>query len=147
MSYTCPITFENVDSNISRLSSLLVSLFVVIYLLSLNPYILYFLAFDFYMRMFCQKNFSLVFQASKILKLTFRFSDKMVDGGSKRLAGYFGIFFVLTLVSLNHLHFDLASYTVGIIFLTCSLLDALFNYCLGCKIYFIIKKIYPSFMT
>ena len=147
MSHTCPVSFENVDSNIARFSALLVSLFVVFYLLSLNPYILYFLAYDFYMRLFCQKKFSLVFQVSKILKVVFNLKDKMVDGGSKRLAGYFGVFFVLLLVSLNHLHLDMASYIVGAVFLFCASLEALFNYCLGCKIYFIIKKIYPKFMT
>ena len=101
MSYSCPVTFENVDSHISRFSALLVSSLVIFYLLTLNPYILYFLAFDFYMRMFCQKNFSLILHTSKILKFIFRLKDKMVDGGSKRLAGYFGMFFVLVLVTLK----------------------------------------------
>lgn len=147
MSYTCPVTFENVDSNISRFSALFVSILVVLYLLSLNPYILYYMAFDFYMRLFCKKDFSLILQTSKLLKFIFRMKDKMVDGGSKRLAGYFGIFFIILLVGLNHLHFDIASYIVGAIFLFCALLETLFDYCIGCKIYFIIKKIYPSFMT
>jgi len=147
MSYSCPMTFQNVDSNISRFSALLVSSLVITYSFTLNPYILYFLAFDFYMRLFCQKNFSLILHTAKLLKIIFRLKDKMIDGGSKRLAGYFGMFFVGLLIAFNHLHLDLVSYITAVVFLSCSLLDALFNYCLGCKIYFLIKKINPDFMT
>jgi hypothetical protein len=40
-----------------------------------------------------------------------------------------------------------APFVIGGVFVLCSLMDALVNYCVGCKIYFIIKKIYPNFMN
>lgn len=147
MSYECPITFENVDSNVSRFSALQVSILVITYMFTLNPYILYFLAVDFYIRLFLKKNFSLIFQIANFLKFIFRMKVKNTDGGAKRLAGFLGLFFVSSLIILNLINLEMFSYVVALIFVFCSLSDALFNYCLGCKTYFIIKKIYPSFMT
>ena len=147
MSYSCPISFEKVDSNISRISSFIVSIFVIFYLFSFNVYILYFLFLDFFMRLFCQKKFSLIHLSAKSLKYIFRMKDRFSDGGAKKLAGYFGIFFVVVLSILHSFGYREISFIVGAIFITCSLLDAFINYCVGCKIYFIIKKIYPDFMS
>ena len=147
MSYSCPLNFENVDSNISRFSSLLVSLLVISYLITFNIFILYFLFYDFLAKLFCQKKYSIIYQISKLLKNLFRMKDVFSDGGAKRLAGFFGLFFILLLIAGNNLNLYVFSMVVGVIFIGCSLLDALFNYCLGCKIYFIIKKVYPGFMN
>lgn len=145
MSYSCPVTFEKVDSNISRLSSFIVSLFVAYYLYSFNLYVLFFLFLDFFMRLFCQKRFSLIHLSSVGIKRIFRIKDKFSDGGAKKLAGMFGIFFILLLITLNQ--YEKISMVVGILFIICSLLDAAIDYCVGCKIYYIIKKIYPNFMS
>lgn len=147
MSYTCPISFEKIDSNVSRISAMIVATFVVTYLATSNVYILYILFFDFYMKLFCQKKFSIITQFSKAVKIIFRLKDKFSDSGAKRLAGYFGMFFILLLITGAHLNLHFFSMVVGAIFLACSLLDAFFNYCFGCKIYFIIKKIDPNFMS
>ena len=147
MSYACPISFEKIDSNVSRISSMLVASLVIAYLASSNIYILYYLAFDFYMKLFCQKKFSLISQLSQVTKTILRLKDRYSDGGSKRLAGYFGGVFILLLISSAHLNMYTFSIVVGVIFISCSLMDAFFNYCVGCKIYFIIKKVYPSFMS
>lgn len=147
MSYSCPVTFEKVDSTLSRISSFIVSMFVIYYLYSFNIYILYFLFLDFYMRIFCQKNFSIIYLFSKILKKIFYLKDNYSDSGAKKLAGIFGVFFILVLIFANQLEYSELSLVVGAIFIICSLLDAFVNYCVGCKIYYIIKKIYPNFMS
>lgn len=147
MSYACPITFEKVDSTVSRFNSFLVSLFLIYYLISFNEYILYFLFIDFVIRSFFKKDYSLLFLVSKTLKKVLRFKSKPYDGGAKMLAGYFGILFLALLIVGNYFSLDIFTYIVGAIFLSCALLDVFFNYCVGCKVYFIIKKIYPNFMT
>jgi hypothetical protein len=147
LSYSCPINFESVDSYVSRFIALMVSFLLISYMITFNIFILYFLFFDFMMRLFCKKDYSPLFQISRVLKKIFRFKDKLTDSGAKRLAGYFGLFFILTLVTGNNLNFYIFSIIVSVIFLFCALLEAFFNYCLGCKIYFIIKKIHPSFMN
>ncbi|EHP28626.1 hypothetical protein SMGD1_0099 [Sulfurimonas gotlandica GD1] len=147
MSYSCPLNFESVDSYVARFVALMVSILLIAYMMTFNVVILYFLFFDFMMRLYCKKDYSPLFQISRFLKKAFRLKDEFTDGGAKRLAGYFGLFFILTLVASNNLDFYLFSIVVSFIFLSCALLEAFFSYCLGCKIYFLIKKIYPSFMN
>lgn len=147
MSYSCPLNFESVDSYVARFIALNVSILLIAYMLTFNIFILYFLFFDFMMRLFCKKDYSPLFHISRVLKKVFRLKDIFTDGGAKRLAGYFGLFFILTLIAGNNLNLYIFSVIVSVIFLFCALLEAFFSYCLGCKIYFIIKKMYPSFMN
>lgn len=147
MSYSCPLNFESVDSYIARFIALNVSVLLIAYMVTFNTFILYFLFFDFMMRLFCKKEYSPLFHISRALKKVFRLEDKFTDGGAKRLAGYFGLFFILLLIAGNNLNIDMFSIAVSVIFLFCALLEAFFSYCLGCKIYFIIKKMYPNFMN
>ncbi|WP_373036722.1 DUF4395 domain-containing protein [Sulfurimonas sp.] len=147
MSYSCPLNFQSVDSYIARFIALNVSVLLIAYMVTFNTFILYFLFFDFMMRLFCKKEYSPLFHISRALKKVFRLEDKFTDGGAKRLAGYFGLFFILLLIAGNNLNIDMFSIAVSVIFLFCALLEAFFSYCLGCKIYFIIKKMYPNFMN
>lgn len=147
MSYSCPLNFEQVDASASRLASLIVALLVMVYLITLNIFILYILILDFSVKLFINKKYSLVgFISLKIRKLL-NMEEKFTDGGAKRLAGIFGLFFV-TMLLLTHFFTPIyVTYIVAAVFLSCSLLDVFINYCLGCQIYYIIKKLYPSFMS
>jgi len=147
MSYACPITFEKVDSTVSRFSSFFVSGVVVYYLYTSNLYVLYFLFLDFFMRIFCQRKFSPIYLSSVLIKKVLGLKECLSDSGAKKLAGVFGIFFVALLILLHQIDLSELSIIVGAVFITCSLLDALFNYCIGCKIYYLLKKIYPDFMS
>jgi hypothetical protein len=147
MSNACPLNFKQVDSNVSRFSALVVASLVITYLFTLNVYILFFLALDFIMKLFLNKGVSPINMSAELLKGFFKVKDKMTDGGAKRLAGFFGLFFVVLLM-ISH-YFDIWGFSLGVaaVFLSCSLLDVFFDFCIGCKIYFIIKKIYPNFMS
>ena len=147
MSNSCPLNFERVDSNVSRLSSLLVASLVIGYLFSSNIYILIFLALDFMVKLFINKEMSPIAMLSHSIKGAFRMKDKFTDGGAKRLAGMFGLVFIFLLIVTHFLNAWAGSLVVAAIFLSCSLFDVFFNYCIGCKVYFIIKRIYPSFMS
>ena len=147
MSYSCPVTFEKINSNISRMSSMFVSIFVVSYLISMNVLILFFLMADFLVRLYFKKEFSPIFQVAKFTVTTIRIEDKFCDGGAKRLAAYFGLIFVIMLIATHFFNMWIFSLILASVFMLCSLLDAFFNYCLGCKIYYIIKKVFPQFMS
>ena len=146
MSYRCPLNFVQVDSNASRISSLIVALLVITYLLTLNEYILYFLVLDFGVKLFVNKEYSLIATFALRLRRSLKIEEKFTDGGAKRLAGIFGLIFVSLLIITHMLGLGTLSLVVAGIFLSCSLLDVFINYCLGCQIYYIIKKMYPSFM-
>ena len=147
MSNACPLNFTKVDSNVSRLSALIVALLVISYLYTQNVYILVFLFIDFSLKLFLNPDLSPVMMFAEFLKSTLKIKTKYADGGAKKLAGYFGLFFVTSLIITHFLHIWQFSLAIAVVFLSCSLLDVFFNYCIGCKIYFIIKKFYPNFMN
>ena len=147
MSNSCPLNFERVDSNVSRLSSLFVASLVTLYLFTSNIYILIFLVLDFTIKLFINRELSPIVMLAHSIKVTFRIKDKFSDGGAKRLAGMFGLIFVFLLIATHFLNAWVGSLIVAGILLSCSLFDVFFNYCIGCKVYFIIKRIYPSFMN
>ena len=147
MSNACPLNFQKVDSNVSRFSALFVAILVVIYLNTSNVYILFFLFIDFVVKLFLKPGMSPIMMLAEFLKSIFHIKTKYADGGAKKLAGYFGLFFVTALIFAHYFDVWLLSLVIAAIFLTCSLLDVFFDYCIGCKIYFIIKKIYPDFMN
>jgi len=147
MSNACPLSFTKVDSNVSRFSALFVTILVITYLYTLNVYILLFLFIDFVFKLFLNPGISPIMMLAEFLKSTFNVKDKYVDGGAKKLAGYFGLFFISSLIIAHFFDVWLLSLGIALVFLACSLLDVFFNYCIGCKIYFIIKKIYPNFMN
>mgnify|MGYP002640812494 FL=1 len=147
MIYSCPLNFVQVDSNASRLSSLIVALLVITYLYTSVPYILYFLMIDFTLRLFVNKKYSIIATTVLFLRKFFKIEEKFTDGGAKKLAGIFGLIFVTMLSITYFLDLEIVTYIIAGIFLACSLLDVFINYCLGCHIYYIIKKLYPSFMS
>lgn len=148
MSNTCPLNFVQVDSYASRISSLLVSTLVIIYLTTWNEYILYFLVLDFFVKLYVNKDYSFIAILSMYLRKSLKIQEKFTDGGAKRLAAIFGFIFVSGLAIMDFFSInELYIFIVAFMFLSCSLLDVFINYCLGCKIYYIIKKLYPTFMN
>jgi len=127
MSNACPLNFTKVDSNVSRFNALFVAILVITYLYTENIYILLFLFFDFVLKLFLNPGVSPIMMLAEFLK---------------------NIFHIVTSLIITHfLHIWLLSLSLALVFLACSLLDVFFDYCIGCKIYFIIKKIYPNFMN
>lgn len=147
MNYSCPVNFKRIDSNVSRLTSFIVASLVITYLVYADVMILYIILLDFIVRLFLNKDNSFFNIVSEKLKKLFRLDDKFVDSGANKLAGYFGLAFVVMLIVSHYIEINLLTLVIATIFLTCSLLDAFVNYCVGCKIYYIIKKFYPSFMS
>jgi hypothetical protein len=147
MANACPLNFIKVDSNIARFNSLFVALLVMLYLYTNTVFILYFLFFDFVMKLFLNPGVSPIHILATFFKDLFKIKPKFTDGGAKKLAGFFGLFFVFLLILFHYVDIWNISLGIAIVFLSCSLLDVFFNFCIGCKIYYIIKKIYPNFMN
>lgn len=146
MATACPLNFQRVDENLSRLNTLLVVLLVFSYLYTLQIGILFFLIIDFSIKLFISKTNSPIGYLGKKIKKWFSLREKFIDGGAKRLAAYFGLsFMVLLLVSHFFENWNI-TLLIALLYLSCALLDVFFRFCIGCKIYFVIKKIYPNFM-
>jgi len=125
----------------------MVVLFVIMYLISFNIFILYFLIIDFSIKLFLDKKYSPISQVALKIRILLKMEKKLIDGGAKKLANIFGMVFVCLLFITHFIGSYYLSYIVGAVFLFCALMDVFINYCVACKVYYVIKKIYPSFMS
>jgi len=142
----CPLLFRQVDGTVARLNALSVSFLVIVFLYTFNVIWLYLLGLDFAIRLYGHKPYSPIYQLSMLTQKILKLPEKMTDAGAKRLAAMFGLFFIFLLTVTAHLQLPSFAFVVAGIFLTCTSLELAFSYCIGCKVYWIIKKIYPAFM-
>ncbi len=141
----CPISYKQIDGTIARINAFFITFFIVIFLYTTISIIVYFLAVDFFIRIFLNKKYSPVFNLSKNVKRVLRLQTSLSEAAPKKMAAYFGLFFTVFISVTNTLSLYETAYIASLILLFCSSLELFFNYCLGCKIYYIIKKIFPSF--
>lgn len=141
MSKSCPISLKQIDGTIVRINALIITILVMVFLISSNKFVLYFIFIDFIVRLSKYNSYSLVLNFSKAIKKIFNLKTKMTDSGPKRWAMFFGLFFMFIIIVLYSLNFKIALYISISFLLICSSLEAFFNFCLGCEIYYIYKKI------
>lgn len=140
MAPACPITFRQIDGTVVRINSLSISLMLVAYFVSSQILFIYILGIDLIIRLFINKELSPINQISRLIKVMIRAKTINTDAGAKRLAAYFALGFSWAVILLHTFElFDIAK-IVTIIFVACSLMELIFNYCVGCKIYFLYKK-------
>ena len=143
MSQSCPISFERVDATTIRIVSLLVIIFIALHVSIQSPWILLFLAFDFLIRLYSDKNRSIVFRIATWVQKRLQLESKFEDAAAKRLAGHFGLLFTLLLLGTYLLELHFAFNVIALIFISCASLEVLFGFCVGCKIYFIFQNFFP----
>ncbi len=141
----CPISYKQIDGTIARINAFFITLSVVIFLYTSLSIVTYILTIDFFIRLYINKKFSPIFNLSKITKKILNVRTNLTEAAPKRLAAYFGLFFSIFISIESTLGLYETAYITSLILLFCSSLELFFNYCLGCKIYYIIKKIFPSF--
>ncbi len=141
MAKTCPISTRRINSKIVRFISAQVAIFVAALAITKMPIFALILCIDFIARFFRVQKFSPFFIlgqfASKILSL----KPIFVDEAPKRFALVMGLVMSLVLLGTYGFGFYNFGVTVASIIFICALLETLFDYCVGCKIYYIIKKI------
>jgi len=141
MAPACPIAFRQIDGTVIRINALSISLMLLAYLFTSEILIIYILGIDLIIRLFVNKALSPINQTSRLIKAVIRAKTINTDAGAKRLAAYFALGFSWVVIGLHAFGlFDIAK-VVTVIFVACSLMELFFNYCVGCKIYFIYKKL------
>lgn len=141
MSQACPLLYRQVDGTLSRINAFSVSAVLVLFLSTSQPLWLYLLGADFLIRLYGRKTFSPIYIISMGVKQLFRLSANMTDAGAKRLAGHMGISLVVLLLISSHMDLKTLELVLAVVFLLCASLEWAFDYCIGCKIYYIVKKI------
>ena len=144
MAQQCPLLFRQVDATVTRINTLFIISGVCFYLITREPMILIALIGDFMLRLYGLKSYSPVQNASLWIKRRLSLSPKMEDAGAKRLASFFGMGFATAMVTAHLIGAEWAIYTIASIYISCAALELLFGYCIACKLYHWIQKIYPK---
>ena len=141
MAPACPITFRQIDGTIVRINALSLSLMLLAYLYSGQIAFIYFLGFDLIVRLFINKRLSPINQVSRLIKVAIRAKTHSTDAGAKRLASFFALGFSWTIVLLHSFGLMNEAKILSSVFILFASLELIFNFCVGCKIYFIYKRI------
>ncbi|PHS37154.1 MAG: hypothetical protein COB07_11415 [Sulfurovum sp.] len=136
MSPSCPISTRRVDSNMVRIISFQVAIFTVILLFTQESIFALVLLFDFFMRTIRRPNLSPFYLVATFILSGWGIAPKLCDESPKRFAMYLGLVTSLFLVVFYAAGFSTFATVIGIILLICALLETLFDFCIGCKIYY-----------
>jgi hypothetical protein len=122
-----------------RVISFQVALFTVILLITQESFFAFVLLFDFLMRAVRQTNFSPFQIVGNFIITGWGIAPKLCDESPKRFALYLGLVTSLFLVILYAAGLTTFATAITIILLICALLETLFDFCIGCKIYYAIQ--------
>ena len=139
MTQTCPISFNRIDAHLVRIVAVEVITVALLLLVTQNLIFALLLLFDFSVRVLKLKNLSLFAFVARIIIEQFEIKAQPCDEAPKRFALYLGVSIVALFTIFYALNFTfIASILVGILLL-CAFFEAVFDYCVGCKIYHIIQ--------
>jgi len=139
MSPSCPISTRRVDSNMIRVISFQVALFTAILLITQESLFALVILFDFFIRALRQSNFSPFQIVGKFVLSGWGVAPKLCDESPKRFALYLGLVTSLFLVIFYVAGFTTFATVIAVILLICALLETLFDFCIGCKVYYAIQ--------
>jgi len=97
------------------------------------------LVFDFFMRAIRQSNFSPFQIVGTFVLKGWGIAPKLCDESPKRFALYMGLVTSLFIVIFYVAGFTTVATVLAVILLICALLETLFDFCIGCKIYYAIQ--------
>ncbi len=132
---SCPISNYKIDSHIVRFISFQVSIVALLLIITKLPVFAFVLFFDFTLRALRVQNLSPFFTTSKLAVKLLHLRAKMCDEAPKRFALFMGLLISLSLSILYLENFEVIATATASILLICALLETIFDFCVGCKIY------------
>ncbi len=142
MAHICPIEGTLINEPTVRVVAGLVAITAAVGVYFQSPIIFLFLAFDFFVRGFDKKEWSL-FRYFGIKTVTFiDIKEKLIDSGGKKFASKVGFILSSILTLSAFLQFSTIVYTLGGILVLFATLESALAYCVGCKIYTLINKFF-----
>ncbi len=139
MIQTCPISARRVDSNMVRVISAQVALLTIFFLVTGEVFFVVVIVYDFAMRAVRQVNLSPFYFIGNCFLKTFAIEPKLSDESPKRFALFLGLT-ISTFILLTYiLHLSVLGTVIAVLLIICALLETLFDFCIGCKIYYAIQ--------
>ncbi|XOF35277.1 MAG: DUF4395 domain-containing protein [Candidatus Electrothrix sp. YB6] len=135
MNLMCPVSFKQVNENCVRLNAALAFFSILLFLCTSWKWIILITAADFFVRGFLNPQYSLFSTISKNILSLFKAKPVMVDACPKIFAAKIGFLFCCILTVSWLFHLNGTALIAGVIFMTCAALEALFRFCVACRIY------------
>jgi len=139
MSPSCPISTRRIDANMARIISSQVVLFTALFLFTHSSMFLFIILFDFIVRAFRKSELSLFSINGKIILSSLGIIPRFCDESPKRFALYLGLGTAFATLVLSSIGAVMAAVLIAFILLFCALLEALFDFCIGCRIYYALQ--------
>lgn len=138
----CPVSYIKVDSNVSRVTVFMNSVLLALYLLSGSPYFVAIVAFDYGIRAIWQLKYSPIRFLAVKLTNALDIPVKPIDQAPKLFASRVGFLFAFTSTLLFPVS-AMASLGVAGVLLVFTVLDSVFDFCVGCLVYtYVVLSIY-----
>jgi uncharacterized membrane protein len=131
----CPISTEKIDSNISRLTVFLNVVLMAGFLITLNPIFILIVSIDYFIRAALDVKFSPIRLVAYRAINTLSLKKKPINLAQKTFASRLGFLCAITSFVLILLGYNTASLVVVGILISLSIMDSVFNFCVGCLIY------------
>jgi hypothetical protein len=144
MAHICPVEGTLINEPTVRVVAGLVAITAVIGIYFQSPIIFLFLAFDFFVRGFDIKEWSL-FRYFGIKTVTLiDVKEKLIDAGGKKFASKVGFILSSILTVAAFLEVHVVVYALGGILVLFASMEAVLAYCVGCKIYTFYNKVWQT---
>lgn len=142
MAHICPIEGTLINEPTVRVVAGLVAITAAVGVYFQSPVVFLFLAFDFFVRGFYRKEWSLLrYFGIKTVDII-DIKEKLIDEGGKKFASKVGFILTSILTLASFLQLPVVVYSLGGILVLFAILEAVLAYCVGCKIYTFYTKIW-----
>ena len=135
MIQSCPISFSRIDAHLVRIIALQVILVACLLLWTQHLSFALILLFDFSVRTLGLKKLSPFRTIAKLIIHSFQLKPQLCDEAPKRFALYLGLGIIGFFTLLLTFGFTKTALLMVSILILCASLEAIFDYCIGCKIY------------
>ena len=139
----CPISTKRIDSNVSRLTIFMNVILMGFFLATQQPTFIIIVAVDYFIRAVMDTKYSPIRLLASIIIKTVGLKEKLIDLAPKVFASRLGFLCALTSSVLVLLDYTAASLIIAGVLMILSIMDSLFNFCVGCMIYHYL--VYPRF--
>ncbi|MCF6225123.1 MAG: DUF4395 domain-containing protein [Xanthomonadales bacterium] len=141
MNKVCPISYVQVNERVAQLNAVLVIITMLVFVFTPFKLMIAILAFDFILRGFINPAYSLYSAISKTIVRSLKIKPLMVNADPKVFAAKIGFLFSSSIAITYFLGYQGISLVLVSILVLFAALEAIFRFCLACKIYPYIYRI------
>lgn len=131
----CPISIEKIDSNVSRLTVFINVVLMGLYLYTQNSLFIGIVVCDYFIRAVFKVEYSPIRFLAYGIVSAFNVKKKPINLAPKIFASRLGLICALTAAVLQLLGYSTGALITAGLLMVLSIMDSVFNFCVGCLIY------------